>query len=720
MFYFCPMPKWILTIVLFIVSISLHAQRKDSLRALYYFDLFQRFEYDNADLAKKYADSGLFYSKRTKSPALIGKAYMYEGWRYQDLSQFRKANEQFYKSLAYLKKAGDMQGIADAYGNLGNSYLDMHEYRKSLDYQLLSLDQNEKIIRTKPKGNTLQTALMGRTYALHNIGEIYVEIGLFEKALEYERRSLGYEMEYGSEEGVAISYNTLGQTYKKKGDLDSSLFYFKKAIVLYESGRFTSPYSYAIALHEYAVLPNSGLAPKKIKEMLNKSLVIRKELYDVDGIAQIYLDVAEVEFNNLIKDSLSFLLAESYKLIQDNELDYLEEKYFKVYSKYNSRIGKYDSAYFALENYLELKAISDAKRRTHDLIAGDIKHQLETKHFNDSLLIENNFAKERSQYNERIAGIQSIVYLSIIGFIILIVTLFVIINTNRRRKRMNTILSEKNALINDQKQLVEEKNKSISDSINYAKRLQSAILPARERLQEVFPKHFLVYKPKDIVSGDFYWMEQVGDLIYFAIADCTGHGVPGAMVSVVCSNAMNRSLNEFRHRSTSEILDTTRHLIIEHFSKGGEEVADGMDVALIAVNLKSHKVTYTGAHNGLWIVANEKQFELDALALNGKALYDFKGDKQPVGYYAHANPFTQMEIQCKKGDRIYLTTDGFADQFGGEAGKKLKYLPLKRKILEIQDQEIQNQGETMLAYFLDWKGDFDQVDDLCIFGLELA
>jgi serine phosphatase RsbU (regulator of sigma subunit)/tetratricopeptide (TPR) repeat protein len=714
------MRVWVLTILFSAVSVLLFAQRKDSLRALYYFDLFQRFEYEDAELARIYADSGMYHAKRTKNPALIGKSYMYNGWRYQDLSQFRKANEQFYKSLAYLKKAGDLQGVADAYGNLGNSYLDLHEYRKSLDYQLLSLDQNEKILRTKPTGESLKAAQTGRTYALHNIGEIYVEIGLYEKALEYERRSLKYERESGSEEGVAISYNTLGQTFKKMGDLDSARYFFKKAIALYESGRFSSPYSYAIALHDFAVMPKSGLSDEQMKKMLNKSLSIRKELQDVDGIAQIYLDIAEVRFDRLDKDSLSFLLEESYELIRAYELEYLEEKYFKVYSKYNSKIGRYDSAYFALENYLELKALSDTKRRTYDLIAADIKHELDTKRFNDSLLIENNFAKERAQYNERIADIQNIVYLSVIGFIVLIVTLFVIINTNRRRKRMNEILSEKNHLINEQKLLVEEKNKNISDSINYAKRLQSAILPSQERMKEVFKEHFLIYKPKDIVSGDFYWLEQVDQMVYFAIADCTGHGVPGAMVSVVCSNALNRSLNEFGLRKTNEILDMTRKLIIDHFSKGLEEVADGMDIAMIALNSKTYQVSFTGAQNGVWWVSSQMQEAADCLNQDDCSLFEWKGDKQPVGNYAYATPFSVYEFQCQKGDRLYMTTDGFADQFGGDSGKKLKYLPLKREILTIQNLTLEGQGTHLLNFFMDWKGQHEQVDDLCIFGFELV
>lgn len=684
-------------------------KNKDSVRAIYYFDKFQTFEYEDHDLAKKYVDSGMYYAKRTGIDNILGKAFMYKGWFYQDLSQFKLANDQFYTSLAYLKKANDRQGVADAYGNLGNSYLDMREFRKSLDYQLLSLDENEKIINSKPDKNALQVAYTGRMYALHNIGEIYNEIALYDKALEYERRSLADEMKYGTEEGIAISYNTIGQTFKKLGEIDSARHYFQSSIDLYESGAFSSPYGYAIALNEYAIMDGSGLTDKKIAEMLNKSLQIRKELMDVDGEAQIYLDIADFKFDQLKLDSLSELLRKSYQLIGENHLDYLEEKYFKLYSKYNSRIGNYEPAYFALENYLELKAVSDAKRRTHDLIAGDIKHQLQTKNFNDSLLIENKFAKERVSYHEQIAEIQNIIYLSIIGFIILIVTLFIIINANRRRKRMNIILSEKNEQINEQKKLVEEKNKSISDSINYAKRLQNAILPSLDRIVSVFPSYFLLYQPKDVVSGDFYWFERIDNKIYMAVADCTGHGVPGAMVSVVCSNALNRALNEYQIMEPDNILDKTRDLIVEHFSKGGTELSDGMDVALMVLDMDTQRITFSGANNSLWIVRREKPDMIEEL----------KGDKQPVGYFSFAKSFTSQEVLCKSGDRIYMTTDGYADQFGEESGKKLKSAVMKRYIVEMQSSNMKEQGEGLLLFYDDWKGAAEQVDDVCVMGIEI-
>lgn len=715
--------KIAITIAIFFVAYTATSQSNDVKMAHKYFNLFQNWEYENARLAKKYVDSGMYFALRTKDNQIIGKGHMFMGWLYQDESKFKEANLEFYKSLAYLKKAGDRQGVADAYGNLGNSYFDLHEYQKSLDYQLLSVDENDKIIRSKVSEEEKQTARLGRTYAMHNIGAIYAEIRVFDKALQYEWGSLNDEISYGNLEGIAISYNTLGSMYKEMKKLDSAEYYYKKAITLFESDELDADFSYASALQGYASMEKSSLSPEKKRQMVLKALQIRREVGDIDGEVQTLLEIAESEFKSLSKDSLSKLLELSYKLLTEYELEHQSELYFKLYSKYASRIGKFDEAYFALENYLELKAVSDEKRRTYDLIAGDIRHQLNSKYFNDSLKIEKSFAEERADYNEELTKIQNVVYLSVIGFIILIVTLFVIINTNRRRKRMNEVLSQKNELIQEQKEIVEEKNKSISDSINYARRLQTAILPTTEQVNKYFPDSFLFFKPKDIVSGDFYWFEASGDVAFMAAADCTGHGVPGAMVSVVCSNALNRSVNEFGLTKPNEILDKTRDIVIETLGKSGEDVADGMDIALVAINRKKGTIQFSGAQNPMWIVRKiEDVGELEEFVserTETHALLEFKGDKQPIGLYTNMTDFSVTEVKFKEGDTIYLSSDGYADQFGGDDGKKYKYRPLKLNILSIQALSMDAQKVELVDNFDKWIGDYEQIDDICVIGFKL-
>lgn len=699
------------------------SQNRDSLHAVYYFQQFQDYEYVDGARARIYADSGLYYAKRTKNDELIAMAYQFLGWYYQDNSRFQTANDYFYKSLAAYKKAGKAQGVADAYGNLGNSYLDMNEYQKSLDYQLLSLDANQAILDKKGISKEARAnARIGKTYALHNIGAIYSDIGMYEKALEYEYTSIAYEFESNNLEGVAISYNTLATLYRDLKMADSAIYYFKKAIDLFESDEVNYPFGYASALQFYASMKNNGLSLKQKNEMWKRSIEIRQGFGDVDGEVRTLLDLTEQQLKTLPVDSLSKLVGTIYGMITEYDLDILMERYLKLYSEYNSRIGKYDSAYFALENYLELKAISDEKTRTHDLVVGDIKHQIETKRYNDSLKIEHGFALERAAYNEKFAKFQDVFYLSIIGSIILIVSLIFFITSSRRRKRMNELLTDKNNLIQQQKSIVEEKNRSIGDSINYARRLQLAILPTTEQVNKFLPESFLFFRPKDIVSGDFYWFEEKDGQLFVAVADCTGHGVPGAMVSVVCSNALNRCVNEFGLRAPKDILDRSRDLVIETFAKSGDNVADGMDIGLIAIDKGRKKLVFAGAQNALWIVRKglKKVENADSTSFEGDLTFlEFKGDKQPVGLYAHMQPFTQKQIDLEEGDTLYLSSDGFADQFGGDSGKKFKYAPIKKFLLENNHLSMNSQKEALVKIYDEWKGKNEQVDDVCFVGMKV-
>jgi len=481
----------VLLFVIFLIHNSFgFGQSSNEKIAHRYFNLFQDYEYTEPDLAKKYADSGLIAAKNTQNEELIGRAYQFLGWIMQDQSRFKEANSYLKESLIHFKKSGNKQGIADAYGNYGNSFLDLEEYQLSLDYQQKSLKVNEQILSSNRNKDELFIAKIGRTYALHNIGEIYDRIGMFQKALEYEYKSIPFELENKNYEGVAISYSTLAVTHKKMNRLDSAEFYFKKSIELFESEKVDYPVGYATALQGYALMEKSSLSPLKIKEMLLKSLSINREFGDVDGEINTLLEIGKNQFDRISKDSLNALLNRIRFGIKDNELSKYNEPYLKLLSRSQANSGNFKEAYFNMIEYLRLKNISDRKSRTNELISSEIKHQIETKSYNDSLKIEHGFSLERASHNEEVAKFQNIVYLSIIGFIILSVSLFIFINSSRRRKKMNEVLSEKNELIIEQKAIVEERNQAISDSINYAKRLQAAILPTREQINVHLPIAF--------------------------------------------------------------------------------------------------------------------------------------------------------------------------------------------------------------------------------------
>jgi serine phosphatase RsbU (regulator of sigma subunit) len=296
---------------------------------------------------------------------------------------------------------------------------------------------------------------------------------------------------------------------------------------------------------------------------------------------------------------------------------------------------------------------------------------------------------------------------------VFLILVFFVIRSNYLRKQTNkTLLQQKEIIeiqkteVESQKHLVEEKQKEIIDSISYAKRLQEAILPPQKFIDNHLPSNFILYKPKDLVAGDFYWAESIDDLFFIAAADSTGHGVPGAMVSVVCSNALNRTVKEFGLTDTGKILDKTRELVVETFEKSVSEVKDGMDISLLCIDTKNKKINWSGANNALWYIQNNE-------------VKIIKANKQPIGKTEKPSPFTTHEIEYSNDLTFYLFTDGFADQFGGEKGKKFKYKQLEELLLNNNHLALSKQSDLLNEKFENWKGELEQVDDVCVIGINL-
>lgn len=253
---------------------------------------------------------------------------------------------------------------------------------------------------------------------------------------------------------------------------------------------------------------------------------------------------------------------------------------------------------------------------------------------------------------------------------------------------------------------IREKQDEILGSITYARRIQSAILPPEQRWKTHLKNSFVLYQPKDIVAGDFYWLHPGEDSVLFAAADCTGHGVPGAMVSVVCNNALNRSVREYNLTDPGAILEKTRDIVIQEFEQSSEDVKDGMDIALCA--LKDRQLAYSGAHNPLWIIRK-----------NTTTIEEIKAQKQPIGKFENNQPFKTTTIELQEGDLIYLFSDGFADQFGGDKGKKFKTANFKQLLLSICSEPMDVQKKRIQDAFENWRGALEQVDDVCVIGIRV-
>lgn len=276
-----------------------------------------------------------------------------------------------------------------------------------------------------------------------------------------------------------------------------------------------------------------------------------------------------------------------------------------------------------------------------------------------------------------------------------------------KQRELEQVVNERTDELREERNKVIEKNREILDSINYAQRIQDSMLPNDDSLKTLLGSSFVIYQPKDIVAGDFYWLKKSEGLTYFAVADCTGHGVPGALVSVVCNNALNQALEELKDPSPANLLERTREIVIESFTSSGQDVNDGMDISLAAIKENSNALQWSGANNPLWILRNGELIEL-------------KGDKQPIGRYERATKFTNHEFPLEANDWLFLFSDGFQDQFGGDQLKKLKVSGWREILKNVSDMNSTEAEEFVKTRFSTWKGSEEQLDDVCLLAVNIS
>jgi len=263
---------------------------------------------------------------------------------------------------------------------------------------------------------------------------------------------------------------------------------------------------------------------------------------------------------------------------------------------------------------------------------------------------------------------------------------------------------ERTAEVVMQKDIIEEKQKEVLDSINYAKRIQYTLLANDSFLRKYLSDHYVIFKPKDIVSGDFYWATKTDTNFYLAVCDSTGHGVPGAFMSLLNISFLNEAINEKKIIEPNKILDYVRQRLIKNISKDGGQ--DGMDAILLCFDLKTREVTYAAANNA-------------PVLIRAGEIIEYEADKMPVGIGIRNEPFKLFKIDAVKDDILLIYTDGFADQFGGPKGKKFKYKQLKENLVANHHLPLIEQKEKLVSVFEKWKGDLEQVDDVCVIGIKI-
>jgi serine phosphatase RsbU (regulator of sigma subunit) len=627
---------------------------------------------------------------------------------YADSANFKMVDRIYREALERLQQEKETTAAkASLYRNWGHSYNSRGIIPKAIELYTLSLKHFEEVDDLSGIGGTLGS-----------IGLLYIKRDPA-KALEYFEKSIPVLIEAKDNNFLANCYSNIGSVYIEMDNFEEAKAYFEKAIPLHESVNDLTNLANTISSLSACYFEEGNYA--MTVEYINKALEIRTHINNHEGIAHSLSRIAEFYFErgNIAK-AKSYAMQSLEKAQKLGLLDRTGAS-AKLLQKIYDQLGDSKNAYKYYQLYIESRDSVLNLENEKKLIEQSYQYQYEKQAAKDSIkaaeetkvaeakLAQVNAEKEREQLKKKQFKTESDkqqqqAYFLYVGLFLAVLFGFFIYNRLRLTAQQNKIIEEQKQKVVSAYDQLDEKNKEITDSITYAKRIQEAILPPDLKVKNAFSNAFILYKPKDIVAGDFYWLEKVGNQVLFATADCTGHGVPGAMVSVVCHGALNRSVREFELTDPGQILDKTRELVVDTFSESDQDVKDGMDIAFCS--LDGNTLKYAGANNPLWIIRDGEVLET-------------KATKQPIGKVDNPIPFTTHTFELQQGDAIYTFSDGFVDQFGGEKGKKFKSKNFKKLLLSIQGKPMNEQKIFINEAFETWRGELDQIDDVCVVGVSV-
>jgi serine phosphatase RsbU (regulator of sigma subunit) len=609
----------------------------------------------NYELAQVKADSMLIISKKLDYKPAIAEAYNLKGIIDRDQSNLRDALDNYLQALKLFEDLKLPTKVAGIQNNIGLIYAEIKEYRTALSYYF--------------KAEAINVAGNKKNYLAinyNNIATCYQKLKQYSSALIYLNKSLALRQEKADTVGMAMAYHNIGINHQLTGDKDSALYFFHKSLG-----------------YLYQMDPNIGHAYNYLE--LGNTLLQQGKLNDAEAY-----------------------LLQALTISENSELEGVKVEVYKYLSELYRQKNDFKKAFTFQDLYMSLKETVESDESKNEILKKELEYAFNQKQ--ELQRIEAN--NKQAVYNAEIRSQKKLTMYAIIGLVVLSVLVLIVLRSYNQKRKSNFIISK-------QKEIVEHKNKEILDSITYAKYIQNALLPSDKAIEESGVKCFVLFKPKDIVSGDFYWIHRYLPLqgtlegeTYIAAVDCTGHGVPGALVSVVGNNGLNRCVKEFGIHDTGKILDKLSELVEETFAASVDELKDGMDISLLKIYTNkaslTTKVQWSGANNPLWIVRK-----------NSQTVEEIKANKQPIGKYADRTMFLAHDVHLAAGDRLFLFTDGFADQFGGPNGKKFKYKQLEEALVHTRNFTLADQKAFLIKQFEDWKTDHEQVDDVCLIGIEI-
>jgi len=656
---------------------SLLARPDDSTKVSILINIYNQYEKGKVLEGKQYLEQALEIvenidnvSQKADVLLSIGKFYFITG-------EYEKSIN-FTNKVKFLCENGNcFERLGSAYLNLGAAYDKMGKYDEAMDNLIKALNVYESI---------QDSICIAKTYL--NLGLLYSRHEDYDKSLELYNKSLEIRKKTDDKEGIALLYNNMAIVNYYLEDYDNVRSYFEKAYQMYvELGNLRRQ---LMALSNLAEIHSIIGQKEKALNTYFEILKLEEELGEKGEQLSTHIYIGKLYFSrdDLRNAKKQYYLAEELAqetgalAEQASIYTFLSDVYKKEFN-YKKAL-EYHELFYALND-----SIFNAEKSKQ---IAELETQYETKKKEQQI---KNLENEKVIKDFKIKKQRNFAFSLIVGFIIVFMFFLVLFSQNQKiRKAIKLLAFQK---------------RQITDSIEYASRIQTAILPPVDYISTVIPDHFILYKPRDIVSGDFYWITHKEGKTIVAVVDCTGHGVPGAFMSMLGFAFLNEIVNKERELKANEILNLLRDSVKKSLHQTGkeDEAKDGMDIALCIIDTKERKLQYAGAYNPLYLIRNE-----DFISL--------KADRMPIGIHViEKESFTNHEIDIQKEDIIYIFTDGYIDQFGGPKSSKFKISTFKKLLVSIQDKKMSEQKKILESEFNNWKGNKEQIDDVLVMGIKL-
>lgn len=675
---------------------------------------------------------------------------------FYDSGKYETAINYYEKSLQIREKLNDKKGVVAVMNDLASVNENTFRYEKAIDYYQKSL----KVSETLGDKET-------NVKILNKMANVYYENKELDKSIEFYEKSAKTGKELGNDKKVAESLNNIGVLYSSLGNLDKAEKYLKQSMTYYE--KTNDKMAKSLSLNN---LGNVNFEYKKLDKALDyyeQSLKIKEELKYFIGVATSLHNIGAVQFEmNDINKAVEYFRKSNKIAIEMNDKN-LQSKNYKYLTDVCIKKNDYKGAYECYQNYAKANFVieGDDSRLVSEMITDD--NQLSDATQIQNLKIEVQKQKVLAQFEasrnvlqlnlknleiekgkQEISKQRQLLYSALIGFIIILSFSIMLFRLYVQKKKANVLLAVKNEEILQQKEEIEAQRdeievqrdyvvkqrdkisfqkQEITDSIVYAGLIQTAILPPTAYMNELLNNFFVYYRPRDIVSGDFYWTTSKGNKTIVVVADCTGHGVPGAFMSMLGISSLNEIVNKTKELDAAHVLNQLRdHIVDALHQRGDNKSRDGMDISISVFDKDFTNLQFAGAYNPVYIVRNADNNTLEenlilqdiCTANNEKYnLFEIKADKMPVSIYDNMSPFVNNEFKLLKGDTIYMFSDGYCDQFGGPDEKKFKAKPFKHLLLESQEKPMEKQMEVINKAHLDWKGNTHQIDDILVVGIKV-